>query len=75
MDNIFFGMPVLVDTDRTSEAFHMIRGLFGIVGMEWLQEITQLEKFQESFALEFIFDFYDAIEDNKLEIEGKENLV
>lgn len=40
MDNIFFGMPVLVDTDRTSEAFHMIRGLFGIVGMEWLQEIT-----------------------------------
>ena len=66
MDDVYFAITALVDTDRISEAFHMIRGLFGISGMEYPQEIAQLEKseeLQESFVSEFIFDFYDVIED------------
>ncbi|MCU6761472.1 Uncharacterised protein [uncultured Roseburia sp.] len=72
MDDIYFSITALVDADRISEAFHMIRGLFGIAGMEYPQEIVQLEKseeLQESFASEFIFDFYDVIEDKRLETE------
>ena len=38
MDDIYFSVAALVDTDRISEAFHMIRGLFGIAGMEYPQE-------------------------------------
>ena len=75
MDDIYFSITALVDTDRISEAFHMIRGLFGISGMEYPQEIAQLEKseeLQESFVSEFIFDFYDVIEDRKLETEEEE---
>ena len=33
MEDIYFSITSLVDTDRISEAFHMIRGLFGIAGM------------------------------------------
>ena len=75
MDDIYFSVAALVDTDRISEAFHMIRGLFGIAGMEYPQEITQLEKseeLQESFVSEFIFDFYEMIEDRSLETEEEE---
>ena len=53
----------------------MIRGLFGIAGMEYPQEIAQFEKseeLQESFVSEFIFDFYDVIEDKRLETDGQE---
>lgn len=35
MDDVYFAITALVDTDRISEAFHMIRGLFGISGMEY----------------------------------------
>ena len=75
MDDIYFSITALVDTDRISEAFHMIRGLFGISGMEYPQEIAQLEKseeLQESFVSEFIFDFYDVIEDRKLDISERD---
>ena len=47
MDDVYFAITALVDTDRISEAFHMIRGLFGISGMEYPQEIAQLEKSEE----------------------------
>lgn len=75
MDDIYFALAALVDTDRISEAFHMIREMFGIADMEWSQELIQLEKseeLQESFVSEFIFDFYDVIEDKRLETEGQE---
>ena len=75
MNDIYFSITALVDTGRISEAFYMIRGLFGIVGMEYPQEIAQLEKseeLQESFVSEFIFDFYDVIEDRRLETEEEE---
>ena len=75
MDDIYFSITALVDTDRISEAFHMIRGLFGIAGMEYPQEITQLEKseeLQESFVSEFIFDFYDVIEERRLDISERD---
>lgn len=75
MDDIYFALAALVDTDRISEAFHMIRGLFGIAGMEWVQEFMHLEKLkemQECFVSEFIFDFYDMIEDKRLETEEEE---
>ena len=75
MDDIYFAIAALVDTGRISEAFHMMRGLFGIAGMEWPQEITQLEEseeLQDAFVSEFIFDFYDVIEDKRLETEEEE---
>lgn len=75
MEDIYFSITALVDTDRISEAFHMIRGLFRIAGMKYPQEITQLERseeLQESFVSEFIFDFYDVIENKRLETEEKE---
>lgn len=64
MDDIYFALAALVDTDQISEAFYMIRGLFGIADMERPQEFIQLEKseeMQECFVSEFIFDFYDVI--------------
>lgn len=75
MDDIYFALAALVDTDRINEAFHMIRGMFGISDMEWPQELIQLEKsdeLQETFVSEFIFDFYDVIEDKRLETEEQE---
>lgn len=42
MEDIYFSITALVDTDRISEAFHMIRGLFGIGSIEYSQEIAQL---------------------------------
>ena len=66
MDDIYFALAALVDTDRINEAFHMIRGMFGISDMEWPQEL------QETFVSEFIFDFYDVIEDKRLETEEQE---
>ena len=53
----------------------MIRGLFGIAGMEYPHGIAQLEKseeLQESFVSEFIFDFYDAIEEKRVETGEQE---
>ena len=75
MDDIYFAITALVDTGRISEAFQMMRGLFGIAGMEWPQEIEQLgesEELKEVFVAEFIFDFYDVIEDKRLEVGEKE---
>lgn len=75
MDDIYFAITALVDTGRISEAFQMMRGLFGIAGMEWPQEIEQLgesEELKEVFVAEFIFDFYDVIEDKRLGTEGQE---
>lgn len=75
MDDIYFALVALVDTDRISEAFHMLRGMFGIAAIEWPQELIQLEKseeLQEAFVAEFIFDFYDVIEDIRVEIDEKE---
>ena len=75
MEDIYFSVVALVDTGRISKAFHMIRGLFGIAGMKYPQEITQLERLeelQESFVSEFVFDFYDVIEDKRLETEEEE---
>ena len=78
MDDIYFALAALVDTGRIGEAFHMIRGLFGIAGMEYPQEFLQLVKLegiQECFVSEFIFDFYDVIEDKRIETDGQENFV
>ena len=75
MEDIYFSVVALVDTGRISKALHMIRGLFGIAGMKYPQEITQLERLeelQESFVSEFVFDFYDVIEDKRLETEEEE---
>ena len=75
MDDIYFALAALLDTDRISEAFHMIRGMFGIAAIEWPQELIQLEKseeLQEAFVAEFVFDFYDVIEDKRLETDKYE---
>lgn len=47
MDDIYFALAALVDTDRINEAFHMIRGLFCIADMERPQEFIQLKKSEQ----------------------------
>lgn len=64
MEDIYLALVVLTDADRNNEAFHMIRGLFGIAEMKYPKEIVQLEKVEElrkTFVSEFILDFYDVI--------------
>lgn len=70
MDDIYFAMAALVDTGRIQEAFHMIRGLYGIAGLEYPDHVEKMGKsdeIMELFVAEFIFDFYDIIDDRKLE--------
>lgn len=69
MDDIYFALAALVDTSRITEAFHMIRGLFGVAGMEYPYLIEAMEpqkEVQESFVAEFIYDFYDVIDERRL---------
>lgn len=78
MNDIYFALTALFDTNRVNEAFHMIRGLFGIANLEYPPEIAQLEKseeFQEIFVSEFIFDFYDVIDEKRIETDEQENPV
>ena len=47
----------------------MIRGLFGVAGMEYPYLIEAMEpqkEVQESFVAEFIYDFYDVIDERRL---------
>lgn len=47
----------------------MIRGLFGIAGMEYPYLISTLDKkieMQECFVSEFLEDFYEFIDEQKL---------
>ena len=70
MDDIYFALAALVDTERAAEAFHMIRGLYGIAGLQYPDEIAEMEQSEdmmELFVAEFIFDFYDIIDEKKLE--------
>lgn len=70
MDDIYFALAALVDTGRISEAFHMIRGLYGIAGLEYpdhVEEMGKSDEIMELFVAEFIFDFYDIIDERKLE--------
>lgn len=70
MDDVYFALAALVDTGRIPEAFHMIRGLYGIAGLEYpnhVEEMGKSEEIMELFVAEFIFDFYDIIDERKLE--------
>lgn len=78
MNDIYFALTALFDTNSVNEAFHMIRGLFGIANLGYPPEIAQLEKseeFQEIFVSEFIFDFYDVIDEKRIETDEQENPV
>ncbi len=70
MDDVYFALAALVDTGRILEAFHMIRGLYGIAGLEYpdhVEEMGKSEEIMELFVAEFVFDFYDIIDEKKLE--------
>ncbi len=70
MDDIYFALVALVDTGWIQEAFQMIRGLYGIAELEYpgkVAEMGQSEEIMELFVEEFIFDFYDIIDEKKLE--------
>ena len=65
LDDIYFAIVALFDTERVSEAMHLIRALFGITQMNYPYHIAFLEsqeKTQEVFVAEFICDFYEIIE-------------
>ncbi|MGF0034605.1 hypothetical protein ACQRBN_16855 [Bariatricus sp. SGI.154] len=52
----------------------MIRGLFGIAGMEYpylIEALEPLQEVQESFVIEFIYDFYDVVDERRLAEEKK----
>ena len=70
MEDIYFALVTLSEMGKIIEAMHMIRGLFGIAGEEYPQLIAMLEsqkQMQEFFVSEFIEDFYDIIEECKLQ--------
>lgn len=58
MNDIYFALTALFDTNRVNEAFHMIRGLFGIAELEYPLVVLCQEKVQvkrELFTLIFCF--------------------
>lgn len=70
MEDIYFALVTLSEMGKTIEAMHMIRGLFGIAGEEYPQLIAMMEKqkqMQDFFIIEFIEDFYDMIDECKLQ--------
>lgn len=75
MDDIYFALAALIDTGRITEAFHMIRGLFGIAGIKYPYLIEAMEpqkEVQEPFVAEFIYDFYDIIDERRMVEERKD---
>ncbi|MDD3139137.1 MAG: hypothetical protein PHX08_09220 [Lachnospiraceae bacterium] len=69
MQDLYFAIAALFDTNRIPEAMHLIRGLFAIAKMNYPYPIAALEPFdvaQEAFVAEFIMDFYEIIEEKQI---------
>lgn len=70
MKDFYSALIALVTIGKEKEAMCMIRGLFGMTGEEYPYLIAKLENHEELrrlFVLEFMEDFYEIIEDSKLE--------
>lgn len=69
LQDIYSALAALKETGRILEAIHMIRGLFGIAGVEYPYLVAAFEnqkERQEFFLSEFLEDFYEAIDERRL---------
>ncbi len=69
MEDIYSALVALAETGKVTEGMKMIRGLFGIAGIEYPYNIELLEgknKMQEIFIAEFLEDFYEMIDERNL---------
>ncbi|CUX20780.1 hypothetical protein [Clostridium sp. C105KSO13] len=70
MEDIYFALAALVDTGKAAEAFHMIRGIYAIAGMEYPVSIAAMEQskdIMEFFVTEAVYDFFDIIDECRLD--------
>ncbi|MDE6853255.1 MAG: hypothetical protein K2J67_12380 [Lachnospiraceae bacterium] len=70
MEDFYSALIALITAGMIKEAMYMIRGLFGIAGEEYPYFVAMLENHEEMqkfFVLEFAEDFYEVIEESKLE--------
>lgn len=72
MDDLYFGIAALYKTDQVKKAFHLICGLYAIIGSRCPYPIVALESLEaakDAFVAEFIADFYEIIDEKRLEEE------
>ena len=72
MRDIYSVLAILIEANRITEAMQLIRGLFAIAGMEYPYLILMLEEHKEEqnfFISEFMEDFYEFMDDCRLETE------
>ena len=75
MEDLYFALSALYYTDHIREAFHLIRGLYAITGLKYPYPVAALDAMktaQESFVSEFIQDFYEIIDEKRLEEVSEE---
>lgn len=51
MDDVYFALAALVDTGRILEAFHMIRGLYGIAGLEYPDHVEEMGEVRRNYGI------------------------
>lgn len=72
LEDIYSALTALKETGRIKEAVHMIRGLFGIAGVEYPYLVAVFEtqeEIQEFFLSEFLEDFYEVMDERRLMCE------
>ncbi len=72
IEDFYSALAVLRKTGNILVAMKMIRSLFRIAGVEYPYFISALDKeieMQECFLSEFLEDFYEIIDERKLESE------
>ncbi len=69
MEGIYFALATLKEDGRITEAMNMVRGLFGIAGMEYPDLVAAIEgggAKREIFLSEFLEDFYEMIDERRI---------
>ena len=69
MEDIYFALVTLKEDRRITEAMNMVRGLFGIAGMEYPDLVAAIESGgaeREIFLSEFLEDFYEIIDERRI---------
>lgn len=70
MKDLYQALETLYELDCVEEAMRLIRGLFAITGVEYPYPIAVLDSLKparELFVSEFLCDFYEIIEEKRLE--------
>ncbi len=72
MEGIYSALAALLETGRVTEAMQMVRGLFGIAGEEYpylIEALGRQKEMQGFFISEFLADFYEMIDERRLDEE------